>query len=200
MNLLLDDDAFGDAQIKSKLVLADAIERAFYKQQEPAHIDFYASWYGVAPFLLLSRQRLKVSWFRCWDIDPSAAEAAERLCRHWSISDNKFSSFTGDVNALHPTRGVVHMIVNTSLEHMEKNEWFDNIPSGMAVALQGTDMMHPNEVVPNPILSMEHLLARYPLRPLYDDVYWPKWSRAKIDFAYPDEAPFSRYMVIGRKT
>jgi hypothetical protein len=86
------------------------------------------------------------------------------------------------------------MVVNTSVEHMRYDDWFKNIPSGMIVGLQGTNMVHEDEDVPNPILSMDHLLKRYPLvigrLPSYQRV---------LDFQYPGKEPFSRFHVVGRK-
>ncbi len=156
----------------------------------PVNIDFYAGWYGIAPFLLLTRENIDPGRIRSFDIDSAATAVAQRLNRHWMISDTVFEAITADVNDLQPSLDEVDLIVNTSIEHMTRDDWFKNIPSGMMVALQGTNMIHDDENVPNPILSMLHLKKRYPLE---------RVSSMQMDFDYAGKEPFSRYQIMGWK-
>jgi hypothetical protein len=196
MLIELDDDAFGDAQIRSKLELVMNIEHLYHGIGYEPKIDIYAGWYGLTAFLLLSRTNVSVERIRSYDIDPKATSVALRLNRHFMISAPIFSAFTFDVNKLKPIPGEVDLIVNTAVEHMASNDWFTNIPRGTLVCLQGCDLEHPNEVVPNPIRSFEDLERKYPLEEV---IYGPTLRRLEILFDYPT-GKFTRYQLVGRKT
>lgn len=191
MKLTLDDDAFGHAQIISKRSMAEAIETTVREWAIPIRLDLYAGWYGVLAMMLMTRDRIQIDHIRSYDIDSEATQVALRMNRALTIHGFKFSAFTKDVNEIYPDPNKVDMVVNTSVEHMDHDDWFRNIPSGMLVGLQGTDMVHDNEIVPNPIRSIDHLMEKYPL----NTTDTPK----RISFTYSGKVPFERFQVIGRK-
>ena len=68
------------------------------------------------------------------------------------------------------------------------NDWWDNIPKGAYVALQGNNMKHDDHVVHSS--SLNAFCKMYPLgKILY---------KGELDFTYPDWN-FTRYMQIGIK-
>ena len=191
MKLCLDDDAFGHAQMVSKRHMVQAIESCWSTAID-LRIDLYAGWYGMLALMFSIGGKRIVGAIRTYDIDPEATAIALRLNRALTIDGFSFTAFTKDINDIHPDQDEVDIIINTSVEHMDRDDWFHNIPSGMMVGLQGTDMIHENEIVPNPIRSIDHLLERYPLKLL-------NGGAEKIDFEYSGRAAFSRYQILGRK-
>jgi hypothetical protein len=71
---------------------------------------------------------------------------------------------------------------------MQSNEWFENIPTGTIVCLQGSDMIDDDHV--NSMSSIKDLMNRYPMSEyLYDGIK---------RFEFEDKA-FNRVMIIGVK-
>jgi hypothetical protein len=67
-------------------------------------------------------------------------------------------------------------------------EWFDRIPAGTRVILQGNNMTHDDHVVHSATLN--EFVTHYPLANV---VY-----QGELLFVYP-EWKFTRYMIIGIK-
>jgi hypothetical protein len=67
-------------------------------------------------------------------------------------------------------------------------EWFDRIPKGTRVILQGNNMPHDDHVVHS--TTIDDFVNHYPLSKI---VY-----RGELRFVYP-EWKFTRYMLIGYK-
>lgn len=192
MIIELEDDAFSDAQIRSKLMAVEKLEEIMYGVYKSVNIDLYAGWYGMTAFLLMTRGRVEAGRIRSYDCDPAATAVANRLNRRYSISQSVFTAYTFDVNHLRPIPGEVDIIVNTAVEHMDRNDWFQNIPSGTVVLLQGSDLVHAGMDDPNRISSIDQMKNQYPLRPLYQG------SDSTMEFSYPTGS-FRRYQIVGTK-
>ena len=93
-------------------------------------------WHGIAALVILTRGILNVSTIRSFDIDPSCENIADTLLNNWVWQSWKFKAFTRDCNTLDyksrefPTPS---LIINTSCEHFDKMDWFDNIPNGEVI-------------------------------------------------------------------
>lgn len=179
-------DAFSSGQISSKIWLCEELEKLFDRID---HIWIYGGWYGLAAFLLKSRNNIEIGKIRSWDIDPSCERIADTINENWVWQDWAFKAYTGDCNKiLQPALGLPDLIINTSTEHFNSIEWWEKIPKGVIVALQGNNMLHDDHYVHSD--SLNTFLKTYPVSEIY-------FSGQK-DFKY-DTWGFSRFMLIGKK-
>jgi hypothetical protein len=179
----IDEDAFSSGQIGSKLWLCEELERTGW------HSGFtyiYGGWYGITAFLLLSRGHFSVDKIRSLDVDPSCEPVANMINENWVWQESKFKAFTQDCNNFEPVFG--DLVINTSTEHFENKSWFDNIPKGTRVVLQGNNMPHEDHIIYSD--TLEDFMAEYPLSQYTytgtKEFKYTKWS-------------FNRYMIIGVK-
>lgn len=186
----LEMDAFAHGQVASKLWLLEELEK-ISTQSHPV-VWILGGWYGLLNFLMGARDRLRPHLVRSFDIDPEVAPLAETINKHWEIQEGRFRAITFNANELKFSTGEFgpspHIVVNTSCEHFESLQWFENIPSGTLVALQSTDM--PHEQHTSGVLSLEEMRIKYAaLNLLFSDekeFRFPSWS-------------FRRFMLIGVK-
>ena len=180
-------DAFSSGQIGSKIWLAETLEMVFGSY--PQTIWILGGWHGLAGFLLLSRGIITGS-IRSFDIDPACESIADSLCNFWVWQNWKFKAFTQDCNKLdyQSTKygDPPSLIINTSCEHFESLDWFNNIPYGTKVALQSNNMEHEDHCLN--LDSVENMQEYYNLSKV-------KFAGTK-DFIYPDWS-FQRYMILG---
>jgi hypothetical protein len=185
MSFHIDKDAFSNGQIGSKLWLCEEIEKLFSSMD---CVWIYGGWYGLSAFLLRSRNNLEIGRIASYDIDPSCKPIADMINENWVYNDWQFKAFTEDCNTLEPTRGNPDLIINTSTEHFETLDWWNNIPEGIVVALQGNNMPHDDHVVHTETLTQ--FLEQYKFKEIL-------FSGEKT-FKYPDWE-FTRFMTIGIK-
>ena len=186
----IDTDAFSTSQVLSKIWLAEKLEQVIEYQDvlEPLNILILGGWYGVLNFILRSRARLKIQSVRSLDIDNIACETADLINKAWVWQNWQFKSICGDANNFQYTKKEFNLVINTSVEHIESKEWFDNIPSKTLVVLQSNNMNHNDHCYNHD--SLESFMKDFKL----SDVYY---SGEKL-FEYPSWN-FTRYMIIGIK-
>ena len=180
---MINKDAFSSGQIGSKIWLCEELEKLNWTSQLTY---IYGGWYGITAFLLLSRGTFKVDKIRSLDIDPNCQAVADMINENWLIDEWKFKAFTQDCNNYQGQYG--DLVINTSTEHFESSAWFDNLPKGTRVVLQGNDMPHDDHHVHSKSLgdfASQFLLSHC------------EYAGTK-EFVYPDWQ-FTRYMVIGIK-
>jgi hypothetical protein len=180
---MINKDAFSNGQIDSKLWLCRELENLVWDSKLTR---IYAGWYGITGFLLLSREKFMVDRIESYDLDPSCEPVADIINENWVIKEWKFKAYTRDCNDSLP--GNPDLIINTSTEHFDSMDWFNNIPEGTRVILQGNDMPHDDHVVHS--ATLDDFIDHYPLTSI--DYY------GSLDFVYPD-SQFTRYMIIGVK-
>jgi hypothetical protein len=180
---MFNKDAFSSGQIGSKIWLCEELERTGWT----SNLTYiYAGWYGITAFLLLSRGKFDVNRIRSLDIDPTCESIADMINENWVWQDWKFKAFTQDCNNFEGQFG--DLIINTSTEHFESMGWFDRIPAGTRVILQGNNMPHDDHIVHSATLS--EFIIQYPLSNIL--------YQGELLFVYP-EWKFTRYMIIGIK-
>lgn len=180
---MFNKDAFSNGQIDSKLWLCRELE-ALGWTSNLTHI--YGGWYGVLAFLLLSREKFKVKQIESFDIDSTCKEYAEAINENWVVKEGMFSAHTLDCNQDVP--GIADLVINTSTEHFESMNWFNDLPRGTRVVLQGNNMPHGDHYVCSN--NLQEFVDRYKLTTVF--------YKGSLDFNYPDWK-FTRYMVIGVK-
>jgi hypothetical protein len=179
----VDKDAFSSGQIGSKIWLCEELE----KLEWSSNLTYiYAGWYGITSFLLLSRGKFQVDKIRSLDIDPSCAAVADMINENWVYRDWQFKAHTKDCNTLVPAN--VDLIINSSTEHFESMDWWNNIPRGTTVVLQGNNMIHSDHHIHSTCLK--EFTAQFPMT---EELY-----AGEKQFVYPDWQ-FTRYMLIGIK-
>lgn len=180
---MFDKDAFSNGQVDSKLWLCQELESIGWQSKLTR---VYGGWHGMLGFLLLSRQNFRVDRIESYDLDPSCERMADMVNENWVIKDWQFKAYTGDCNQILP--GKPDLIINTSTEHFDTMDWFNNIPKGTRVILQGNNMPHDDHIIHS--TSINDFVNRYPLT---DIMY-----QGELRFVYP-EWKFTRYMTIGVK-
>lgn len=175
-------DAFSSGQVGSKLWLCKQLENTDLYSKETA---IYGGWYGVTAFLLLSRGKFNVEKIRSYDIDPACESVADMINENWVWQDWRFKAFTENCNTIQTG---ADLVINTSTEHFDSRDWWENIPAGTAVALQGNNMQHDDHS--SNANSLSEFCNQFPLA---QEIY-----RGELGFTYPDWS-FTRYMIIGIK-
>jgi hypothetical protein len=181
--LSVDKDAFSSGQIGSKIWLCEELEKLNW-QSNLTYI--YGGWYGITAFLLLSRGKFWVDQIQSFDIDSSCEAVADMINENWVWQEWKFKAYTLDCNG--HVRGEPDLIINTSTEHFKSMAWFDCVPAGTRVILQGNNMPHNDHHVHSN--SKEDFALQFPLREIN--------FLGEKQFVYPSWQ-FTRYMLIGTK-
>jgi hypothetical protein len=193
----LNFDAFSSGQISSKLWLCETLEPIIEQElKDPAVIWLLAGWYGLTGFLLLARRPDLVHHIRSFDIDPTCEATADLFNENWVWQDWKFKARTADCNNLSygqnsnspHKEATPQIVINTSVEHMESQEWFKQIPPNTLVALQSCDM--PHEDHHHKCSNIDELVGLFPLKRVH--------FRGQRTFHYPNWK-FTRLMIIGTK-
>lgn len=180
--------AFSHGQTQSKQWLCENLEPFLPNK---ATIAILGSWYNILGFMILTRNHKRCQSILGIDIDPDAIKVADQICQGWMIgSDTQLRNELGDAN----TRNLqgFNVIINCSPEHMESNEWFDNIDSGALVCIQTSNMDLNDDVwkVTNPNRTLDEFAKKYPLShtlvSTVKDITYDDWG-------------YQRYMIIGIK-
>ena len=180
---MINKDAFSSGQVGSKIWLCEELERLGWKSNL-THI--YGGWYGVLGFLLLSRGKFNVNRIESYYIDPTCEPIADILNEYWVWQNWKFKAHTADCNLV--KSNLADLVINTSTEHFDSLLWFNYIPPGTRVILQGNNMLHDDHVIHSN--NLEEFKKHYPLSEIL-------YEGCK-EFVYPDWQ-FTRYMIIGVK-
>lgn len=179
----LDQDAFSSGQVGSKIWLCEELEKLKWKSNL-THI--YAGWYGLTAFLLLSRGKFDVKRIESYDFDPKCEPIADMLNEYWVWQNWRFKAYTQDCNTLNSSRA--DLIINTSTEHFDSLLWWNYIPDGTRVILQGNNMPHEDHCIHSE--TLEDFCNNYPVSEV---VY-----AGQKEFVYPNWS-FTRFMLIGIK-
>ena len=157
-----DEDCFSQGQIKSKMWLLEKLKKL---KLDLGTVFLCAGWYGTLATMLFE-SKIKVDKIRSFDIDESCVEIAEIFNKPWFVDEWKFKSITDDIMNIdydkhvwqfwsnknnrmsRPITDVPDTIINTSCEHIHDFEsWYDKIPNGKLIILQGNDYFELNEHV-----------------------------------------------------
>jgi len=179
----INKDAFSSGQITSKLWLCRELEKLNHVSKETW---IYGGWYATTAFLLLSRENYQVNNIRSFDADSGCESIADMINENFLCQNAKFKAYTKDCNTI--SEVYADCIINTSTEHFDSNDWFDNIPAGTLVVLQGNNMNHDDHA--SICTGLEHFNFMYPLSETL--------FKGELEFTYPDWG-FTRYMLIGKK-
>lgn len=157
----LNPEAFSASQLTSKLWAAEELEKCV-KENNINSLNMYilGGWYALLFFILKVRNNIPIAECRSFDIDQEACMVANTLNITWEQNNWSFRSFPKDVNSLEYPENV-NCVINTSSEHIEDNDWFENIPDGVLCLIQSNNLQIPEHV--NTVRTIEELMEKYPL-------------------------------------
>lgn len=188
---VLNMDAFSDGQMRSKLWLCHELEKIM-KPEKSHTIWIYGSWYGSLAFLLLSRERANIKKIHLFDIDSEAVRISRKVLDTWLINGPVVEVHQKDCMALEVSKlgpdlgGLPDIIINTSCEHFESEQWLRLIPAGTQMVLQSTDMVHPTHI------QCPQNLEQFVRQAALSEVQFS----GTCSFSYPN-FEFRRFMLIG---
>ncbi len=192
MTLNIPGDAFSDGQVRSKLWLAKKLEswnKSFLDPSKDYTLNWYGSWVGLGPFMVLSTTSLRINHLNLIELDPEALRNSGKILEHWRINGLKIDYLNTDMNLFKATESQYQLFINTSCEHVHETSWLEKIPKDHFIVLQSTDMMHDEHI--NCSQDLTDFKNRYsPFIQVLD--------LSQIDFSYPGKL-FSRFMLFGRK-
>ena len=143
------------------------------------------SWYGsMAPYLLYKHIMFDTAYLI--DIDPKNTEWVQRMTKKLNINDS-IIAVTQDCNQT-DFKGDRILVVNTSCNDIENQGWFEHIPQGAVVALEGRDNQPDN--VTNTTQNLDTFHAEYALEETY--------VLDKIQLKGYDDT-YNRFLKIGTK-
>jgi len=186
----VDKDAFSSSQVLSKIWLVEMLEKVVNNNDLAKELKILnlGGWYGILHFIFKCRNNLKIKTYRNIDIDSQACEIADAINETWVWQNWKFKSISDDANCFKYTLDDFNVIINTSVEHINSMEWFNNIPDNALVVLQSNNMPHDDHVQNH--LTLSELVDSFPLRELL--------FQGQKMFQYEKEN-FTRFMIIGVK-
>jgi hypothetical protein len=184
----MDFSAFSHGQIQSKLWLCEHLDKLINKD---SYVVILGSWYNILGFMLQTRKPGHYLEICGIDIDNEATNIAEKINEAWTLGPTPiFRHLCEDANSANLNG--YDVIINCSAEHMDNDEWYDKIPRGKLVCIQSTnlDIVEDPWKIVNPVKSIEQLVAKYPMKPLF--------YSGTLNFDYKNNG-YSRYMIIGCK-
>ena len=184
----MDYSAFSHGQIHSKLWLCENLD---IHVKPSSTIVILGSWYNILGFMLQTRKPKYYKEICGIDINKDAIEIANKINQAWMIgNDTVIRNINDNANKL-DLRGY-DVYINCSVEHMDNNDWFNNIPAGRLVCLQSTNVTIKGDpwYITNPIKSLSVFAKKYKLQQVF--------FKDKLDFDYGKNS-YSRYMLIGIK-
>jgi len=192
-------DALSEGQIHSKQWLISELEQL---DLALGNVYVCAGWYGTLSYLMLEDSKLDIQRIVSIDADPSCESIADKLNLDYLVDNWRFKAITRDIQTLKftndklefyskgkdetiPLKITADTIVNTSCEHIVPwDEWYNKIPKGKLVILQGNDLDIPEHV--NKFSSLEDFESKTPM------------SSVLFSGALPLEL-YTRFMRIGVK-
>ena len=180
-------DSFSSSQIQSKIWLVEELEKCQLDAKKQ-RIWILAGWYGLTNFIIRTRGRIPILEVRSFDSDPECEPIADKINNLWEWQQWQFKAHTADVNELEYKWPFPDIVINTSVEHMESDRWWDLIPAGTLVALQACDLDHDEHTAD--FKNLQDLVDKYPMT-------FELFTGTKV-FDYGSKR-MSRFMLIGRK-
>jgi hypothetical protein len=187
--LKIDADAFSAGQIESKIWAAEQLELVIKKLDTgPLRMYVLGGWYSLLHFILSVRKNIDIEYCRSVDLDPIVSYNANKINNAWEIKDWKFRAYPFDANDVNYAQEKINCVINTSTEHFDNNNWFENIDKGTLVLLQGNDLVIDDHVSrPD---SLEQFVNLYPVTTL-------EFS-GTMNFQFKNMS-YNRHMIIGIK-
>ena len=140
-------DAFWDGQVHSKIWLSEILNK-YYDSKIPSNIYIFGGWLGVLANILFQNSKFYVDTIYNIDLDPWCKPNSEKLNQTY-VNMQRYYADTADMREYQYT-DTADIVINTSTEHVTQeiyDQWYDNIPVGSLVVVQGNDFFSCDEHV-----------------------------------------------------
>ena len=167
----------------SKMWIAKELEKIFGSDPIKT-VYILGSWYGNLS-IILARSSLNISKIINVDTNTEWLQTGQQIIKDMNI--NNVKSMNKDVNSL-DYRQLPGIVINSSTNDIENQGWFDRVPKGTVVVVQGRNSVGEKAVYS--FDSPDDLMKLYPLNTvLYS---------GELSLTDP-ETDYKRSMVIGIK-
>jgi len=178
----VDWHGFSHGPVHSKVLLCQQLATV-----DVARIYVLGSWNGVLPLLLYASERIKFGRMILVDLN-SEYNAQARLVCNAIECEGRLEILETDANTVEYDSAVSTLVINTSTDNMISSQWYDNIPMGFMVAVQGRTGGHHDCV--QPYNSLEDFNSAYTMTNVR--------TLSSKTYVYP-EHQYTRYTKIGIK-
>lgn len=140
-------DAFWDGQVHSKIWLSEVLNE-HYDSNLPSNIYIFGGWLGVLANILFQNSKFYVDTIYNIDLDPWCKPNSEKLNQTY-VNMQRYYAETADMKE-YQYSDTADIVINTSTEHVTQetyDHWYDNIPQGSLVVVQGNDFFSCDEHV-----------------------------------------------------
>jgi len=192
VNIIMDYSAFSHGQIHSKLWLCENLEPKILRK---SNVAIVGSWYNILGFLMVVRKPELYNNITGIEISQSSIDISNKICDAWMINDDQ--KITNKcISASNVNYYNYDIVVNTSVEDIDDNTWYNRIPNNKLVCLQSNNLTqekvsrYPGWNILNPNPDMETFKNKYPMSEILFE--------GEKEFDYGD-LKYSRYMLIGKK-
>ena len=131
-------DAFWSGQLDSKVWLTEELNKV---HSLPSDVYIFGGWIGVLASIMLQTSTFQINKLRSIDLDSWCEPIADMMCKPHEMNEWKFKARTADMS-LYDYESTPDVVINTSTEHVIQSvydDWYNNIPSGTLVVVQGND-------------------------------------------------------------
>jgi hypothetical protein len=144
------------------------------------------SWYGNMGFIINKNKEITFNKIINVDLDDEVLSTSKKIYKKLNIKNSKFLEL--NVNKLkYKDAKNPNLVINTSTNNIDGTQWFENIPSGSLVVLQGRNN---DDGAVNQFNNIKEFKESFPLKKiLYDGTI--DLSAAKADY--------KSFMIIGMK-
>jgi len=143
-------DALWMGQLSSKGWLVNSLID-YVASDIPVNIYIFGGWIGILGSMLLQTDKLTIGKIRSIDIDPWCESIADTVNKRFEIDDWRFKAITADMSLYQYQSDIKpDIVINTSTEHVSQevyDQWYDNIPNGTLVVIQGNNFFSCSEHV-----------------------------------------------------
>ena len=138
-------DALWHGQLVSKAWLVNQLAQHVVSE---SNVYIFGGWIGLLGSMILQSNK-QINKVRSIDLDPWCESIADNVNKNFEINDWKFKAITADMCTYNYQSDIYpDIVINTSSEHVTQavyNEWYDRIPLGTLVVVQGNDYFECTE-------------------------------------------------------
>jgi hypothetical protein len=180
-------ESMWSGQLDSKAWLVNNIVD-YVMEGAPVNVYVFGGWTGILANMLL-QSRLLVKKIRSIDVDPWCESVADGINKLHEMNGWRFKAVTADMADFeYPRDAKPDIVINTSTEHVTQevyDDWYDEIPNGTLVAIQGNNYFECPEHI-----RCAHSLDDFVYRNHATNIYYK--GELETDM-------YTRYMCIWRK-
>ena len=162
-------EAFWAGQLDSKCWLVNTLNDYVTKT---SNIYIFGGWIGVLSSMLFQCTKFEVSNIRSIDMDPWCESIADTVCYPYTIDNGRFKAITADMCQFNYDWDIYpDIVINTSTEHVDQatyDIWYDRIPAGSLVLIQGNNFFDWSEHVRCSNSLVDFKRMNHVTKPLYN--------------------------------